>query len=290
MTTPASPRPPSPTPSPSAPAPDRPSGIFVLGTVFAFLVLVAFGMLTWVLEPGKDIGYRMGELAGIILAPMLVWLVVFGIARAFGKARTNAGKVQVAFWTTAVLALGQCAQVATRVGGHSLFLKAVTDSERGGLVVDSAGIRHALFGFTLPSPGPDFQSDDRLQHAMDSALAKETALAAWVLRSQTSGATVIVEVTKGVRETEKVFRAFTRGVQQSAGKGQGTEVLFDSTTWIGAIREYRYAARSPAGVYVQIRCVPHTTSGTGLIICVTTGSGDEHDLDFVREGLAFTGS
>lgn len=289
---PAAPWPPG-SPRRSTAPPERPSTVLVIGTVLAFAAVVVFGLLNWMIGPGNA-AYKAGELTGILVAPVLVWLIVFGIARAMGKARTAAGMVHIAFWTTGLLALGQIVTLFNRgVGGQNLlgsaFLTAVTDSERAGLVVDTTGIHHSQFGFSLPSPGPDFQTDSGAQHVMDSVLARETALAAWVLRSQNNGATVIVEVTKGARETERNFRAFVRGVQRNAGKGEGTQVLLDSTTWAGPTREYRFAARSPAGVYVQIRCVPHTTGGVGLIVCVTTGSGDPHDLDFVREGLAFAG-
>jgi hypothetical protein len=112
---------------------------------------------------------------------------------------------------------------------------------------------------------------------------------AWVLRSASSGEVVIVQVTKGTRADETTFRAFARGVQRTAGKGEGTQVLMDSVTWAAGTGEYLYAAHAPNGAYVQIRCLPHTTAGTGLIVCVTTGSADPQGLDFVRNGLAFAG-
>lgn len=275
-----SPRPPAP--------PTRTNSFFVVGTVLGVVALLTLAVLNGTVQRA-DPAYMAGEVVGVLVAALVLWLIVVGIARVMGKARTSAGRVQIAFWTTAVLVLGQAAALATRGVGRNVRLTAVTDSERTGLVVDSTGIRHSGFGFSLPSPGLAFQPDSTAQHAMDSLLAHQAALVAWVLRSPTSGATVIVEVTKGTREDEGAFRAFARGVQRTAGKAKGMEVLLDSTTWVGSTREYRYAARSPAGVYLQIRCIPHTTGGVGLIVCVTTGSGDPHDLDFVREGLAFAG-
>lgn len=276
-------------PRPGAPplAPARTSPVFVIGAVGALIATVGLALLDGTIK-STDAATILGQVAAVVVIAVVLWLIVFLIARLMGKARTTSGKVQIAFWTTGVLAVSQCATLVTRgVGGRNLFLTAVTDSERAGLVIDSTGIRHSGFGFSLPNPGPDFQPDSTLQRTMDSALAQEKELAAWVLRSPNSGATLIVQVTKGVREAEANFRAFVRGVRRTAG--DGTEVLLDSTTWAGPTREYRRTARSPAGVYVQIRCVPHTTGDLGLIVCITTGSGDAHDLDYVREGLAFAG-
>jgi hypothetical protein len=60
----------------------------------------------------------------------------------------------------------------------------------------------------------------------------------------------------------------------------------DSVSWAAGTGEYLYAAHR---MYVQIRCLPHTSGRTGLIVCVTTGSADPQGLDFVRNGLAFAG-
>jgi hypothetical protein len=255
-------------------------------------MIEAVAFVNGTIERTKGPAYMMGAFVGVLAAVALFWLIVFVIARIFGKARTGAGKVQILFWVTAVALLGQIAVLGTKKSGALLrnaILTAVTDSERTGLVVDASGISHQLFGFSLPHPGPDFAPDSVAQQQMDSLMGGEHGLVAWVLRSASSGEVLIVQVTKGTRADETTFRAFARGVQRTAGKGEGTQVLMDSVSWAAGTGEYLYAAHAANGAYVQIRCLPHTTGRTGLIVCVTTGSADPQGLDFVRNGLAFAG-
>lgn len=295
MTTPAPAPPPRPRPMPPRPAPPAPQGgsqILVIGSVLGLVVIEAVAFMNGTIERTKGSAYMMGAFAGVLAAVGLFWLIVFIIASIFGKARTGAGKVQILFWVTAVALLGQLAVLWTKKGGvllRNAVLTAVTDSERTGLIVDSSGISHPLFGFSLPQPGPDFAPDPAAQHQMDSLMSGERGLVAWVLRSASSGEVVIVQVTKGTRADETTFRAFARGVQRTAGKGEGTQVLMDSVSWAAGTGEYRYAAHAANGAYVQIRCLPHTTGRAGLIVCITTGSADPQGLDFVRNGLAFAG-
>ena len=294
MTTPAPT--PRPRPIPPQPQPQGTNPIFIIGTVLGLVVTegVAFVNGTVTRDKGAEAmwGSLLGSILGGILVAGVLWLIVFGIARIFGKARTNAGKVQIAFWVTGFLLLSQLAVLYGKKGGTLLrgaMLSAVTDSERTGLVIDANGISHPLFGFSLPHPGPDFAADPVAQQQMDSLMSGERGLVAWVLRSASSGEVVIVQVTKGTKNDERTFRAFARGVQRTAGKGEGTEVLMDSLSWTGASGEYLYAAHGATGAFVQIRCLPHTTGDTGLIVCITTGSADPKGLDFVRNGLAFAG-
>ena len=296
MTTPTPAPPPRPRPMPPRPAPPAPQGastIFVIGSVLGLVVTEAVAFMNGTIERTRGPAYVMGAFVGVLVGVALLWLLVFIIASIFGKARTGAGKVQILFWVTAVGLLGQLAVLGTKKSGALLrnaILTAVTDSERTGLVVDASGISHPLFGFSLPHPGPDFAPDPAAQHQMDSLMSGERGLVAWVLRSASSGEVVIVQVTKGTRTDETTFRAFARGVQRTAGKGEGTQVLTDSVSWAAGTGEYLYAAHAANGAYVQIRCLPHTTGHTGVIVCITTGSADPQGLDFVRNGLAFTGS
>jgi hypothetical protein len=295
MTTPAPGTAPRPRPMPPRPAPPPPQGVstlFLVGAVLGLAVTEAVAFMNGTIERTKGPAYVMGAAVGVLAAVGIFWLIVFVIARIFGKARTAGGQVQILFWVSAVVLVGQVAVLWTKKGGallRSAILTAVTDSERTGLVVDASGISHPLFGFSLPHPGPDFAPDPAAQQQMDSLMSGERGLVAWVLRSTSSGEVVIVQVTKGTRADETTFRAFARGVQRTAGKGEGTQVLMDSVSWTAGAGEYQYAAHAANGAYVHIRCLPHTSGGTGLIVCITTGSADPQGLDFVRNGLAFAG-
>lgn len=295
MTTPAPGTAPRPRAMPPRPAPPPPLGVstfFLVGAVVGLVVTEAVAVMNGTIERTRGPAYMMGAFVGVLAAVGVFWLIVFVIARIFGKARTADGQVQILFWVTAVVLVSQVAVLWTKKSGALLrnaFLTAVSDSERKGLVVDASGISHPLFGFLLPQPGPDFARDPVAQQQMDSLMGGERGLVAWVLRSASSGEVVIVQVTKGTRADESTFRAFARGVQRTAGKGEGTQVLMDSVSWAAGTGVYLYSAHAANGAYVQIRCLPHTIGRTGLIVCVTTGSADPQGLDFVRNGLAFAG-
>ena len=274
-------------PKPAGPPP-RINPLFAIGAVLAYVLLVGLGFLNAPDRRG-DSAFLVGTFVGATAVAVLLWLIVFGIARAMGRARSGAARVQIAFWTTAVLALGQITtfgNVGTRRLRH-IAQTAVSDSERAGLVFDSAQIRHRQFGFSLPNPGADFQPDSTMQQRMDSVLRGNSDLAAWVLRSASTGQVIVIEIYKDTAADEAVFRSFAKGVRESSTGQEGVEVLLDTTTWAGGAAEYLFASRTSAGAYLQIRCLPHTGQGIGLIVCVTTGSPDPHGLDSVRAGLAF---
>jgi len=133
------------TPAP-ADQPKRTNPLYVVGTVLAYLLVSALSILDALGDRGNT-AYKAGEVAGILLSPVLLWAIVFGIARALGKARTTAAMWQIAMWTTGVAAVGRCSAFITR--GRELVERAariaISDSERAGLVVDPTGIRHGLF-------------------------------------------------------------------------------------------------------------------------------------------------
>lgn len=277
------------TPPPPPPPPQRTNPVFAIGAVLAFVAMLGLAAINGTIAH-RDSAYMAGEFTGVFVAAGLVLLIVIGIALAMGKARTTAAKVQITFWTTGVMAL---AQFSVFLGRRELDrrggLVVITDSERAGLVVDSTRVWHRQFGFSFPNPGGEFQLDSALQHSVDSLLTKGGGfLAGWALRSRASGAVVIVQVAKDTAVNEISFRAFARGASRTAVR-PGSEVLLDSTTWSGS-PEYRFAARTSIGTYVQFRCLPRTGGGHGVIACVMTVGRDLHDLDFVRDSLTFAAS
>ena len=274
----------------TTPQPQRTNPVFVVGAVLALVALLAFTLLNGTAERG-DPAYLAGEMLGATAVAGLLWLIVFGIALALGKGRTANGKWQIAFWTTGALALSQLIVMINR--GQELIRHharvAISDSERAGLIIDPDVIHHRQFGFSLPNPGPDFLPDSATQHMMDSVTASHTDLHAWVLRSTVQGEVLVIQVSKDTAVSEESFRGFVKGVRESSAGHAGVEVLSDSATWAGG-GEYQFTAKTSNGAFLQIRCIPHTGGGVGLIVCVTTGSADPHGLDSVRAGLSFGGS
>src|SRR5512138_1488600 len=78
--------------------------LFIVGAV---LLLALNGVV--LLEPAKhdvrDIAYVAQVMLGAVVGCGLLTLIVYGIARAVGKAKTPASRARLVFWTLGVLLL-----------------------------------------------------------------------------------------------------------------------------------------------------------------------------------------
>ena len=103
---------------PARPAPQGGNPIFIIGTILGLVVTEGIAFLNGTIERSRGAAYMLGASLGVLFAVLVFWLVVFGIARIFGKARTGAGKVQIAFWVTGFVLLSQ---LAVLYGRDALF-------------------------------------------------------------------------------------------------------------------------------------------------------------------------
>lgn len=67
------------------------------------------------LSTGLRLGSAGGELLGRALSPFVFALVVIGVFRLFGKARTRRSRAVIAVWTLVVLIFGQFGTLAQQV-------------------------------------------------------------------------------------------------------------------------------------------------------------------------------
>lgn len=255
-------------------------------TVGIIVVLVLSALLSPILSGGDALvgPERWGYLAGSAAAPVILGIVVLGLARLIGKARAPGAGVKLVFWTATIVLVLSIIGVA---GRGAAAAGPITEAERQGLEIGPDSIRHAGFGFALPDPGKSFRAAPEMQKMLDAQFAKQPTVGGWALQDSSSGSTVIVLITKVGRVTEPALRAFANGVRKGLAAGEGWDVLEDSVEWAGTSGEYRFLARHQAPAYLGIRCLPGRRPEAPVIVCAETVSrGGEDRLQFVRAGLA----
>lgn len=282
MTTPVRPTPPRPPPPASA------NPLYVIGAALVLALYVALAVLREVGD-GHDAAFLTGVALGALALALIVVLIVFAIARRGGRTVTSAARSRMVFWTALGLLgfifLGIIGEVGSAAQRRVSLV--MSDSERAGLVTDADSIRHALFGFVLPHPGSEFARDSAAQHRIDSLLAKEPGMAAWVLTAPERGESVIIQILKTRTVSETVFQGFIKGVRQTATRSPDATVTQDTLVWTGGGGEFLLEVREPAGFTLSMRCLPHAAPTGAVIACVSTTGADPEKLAFVRAGLTF---
>jgi hypothetical protein len=230
----------------------------------------------------RDTDYLIGKVVGSGFFFAVVGLVVYGIARALGKAKTGATAARLVFWTMVVLFVANCATLVAQVppGSPSSNDTIVTDAERRGLQLDSATIRHPTFGFGLPHPGSGFSPNLQYQRQMDEAFPPE--MVGWAFSDNAKRQVLTVQVQKMLDVDEASFRRFTEGVREGFLK---SKIVDENLNWTPAAREYRVTAVHPRGFYIKTRCIPRVEPGRSLIICVGTTAFEADALDLSLVGL-----
>ena len=267
---------------PRSKASDRPfvAGAVILLAINAFLSSLRAG------PSGSGAGYFIGALFGSAVVFVAIGLLVYGIARALGKARTRAATARTAFWTMIVLLvanlgyLGAAGGSATQPSGNAN----ITDAERQGLQFDTDTIRHVAFGFVLPHPGSGFSASPETQRQLDEGFSQQPDMVAWAFRDTVRRQGLVIQVAKMARLDENRFRNFAGGVREGIAKSQ---VLEDTVSWQPAAGEYRLALLHPAGLYITMRCLPGLRPGRSVIVCVQTTADQPNALESSRAGLRF---
>src|SRR5262249_49316592 len=151
---------------------------------------------------GSDTGFLIGRVVGTVFGALtmlsVIIAVVYGVARALGKARTPAGAVRLGSWTALVMLFLNLRQLLG--GAHTGLANAqasrVTAAERADLRVTADSAWHADFGFMLPWPGGSFTENAALQRTLDQSLAGQPALVAWGYRDSTTQQLLVIQVAK----------------------------------------------------------------------------------------------
>jgi hypothetical protein len=254
-----------------------PAGAIVLLAINGFLVA-----LVRTSPGGRGTAYFLGAILGAAFVFAVIGLVVYGIARAFGKAKTGAGRAKVAFWTMAVLLIINLVSFAPQ--GRSAKQAAtdtiVTDAERRGLQVDSDSIRHAGLGFVLPHPGSGFSASPEIQRTLDAGFADQPGMSGWAFRDPALRQAMVIQVAKLGPVNERGFREYAAGVRDGVSK---STVLESKLDWRDAAGEYRQTSVLPAGVYITMRCLARV--GGAAIVCVQTMGAEPNAVEASRAGL-----
>lgn len=257
--------------------------LFAVGAA-VLLALTAFLSTLRTRPAVRDTDYLIGRVVGAGLFFAVVGLVVYGVARAFRKAKTGAGAARLAFWTMAALFVANCATLVGQVPSVSQTSAdtIVTVAERRGLQIDANTIRHVAFGFVLPHPGPGFTTNLQYQRQMDEAFAQMPDIVGWAFSDSVKRQVLTIQVTKFVELDETAFRKFTQGVREGFIR---SKVVDENLSWKPGIREYRVTALHRRGFYVKTRCIPKIEPGRSLIVCVGTTAFEPNDLESSLAGL-----
>ncbi len=258
--------------------------LFAIGAA-VLLVLTAFLSSLRSKPTVRDTGYLIGTVVGAGLVFAAIGLVVYGIARAFRKAKTGAGAARLAFWTMAALFVVNCATVVAQgppVSPTSTDT-VVTDAERQGLQLDAETIRHTTLGFVLPRPGPGFTVNPQLQHQLDEALAETPNMVGWAISDSVQRQGLLtIQVIKMARVDETAFRKFTHGIQEGFTK---SKVVNEALSWKPGASEYRLTMLHPSGFYATMRCIPRVETGRSMIVCVSITASQPDAFESSRTGL-----
>jgi hypothetical protein len=259
------------------------SRLFVVGAVILFALNILVGALG--ASTARGMAYLIGFLFGGAFILVAVGLVVYGIARALGKARTGAAKAKIAFWTMAVLLLLNFLNLVGE--GRSAMQApstAVTNAERAGLQIDADSIRHAELEFVLPHPGSGFSASPELQRQLDESMSQQPDMVVWAFRDTVQRQALVIQVTKVARADEKSLREFASGIRTGLAKAK---VLEDTLTSQNEAGDYRLTVLHPTGLYIAMRCLPRVRPAGSFIVCVQTTTGEQNALESSRAGLRF---
>jgi hypothetical protein len=257
--------------------------LFAAGAAI-LLALTAFLSTLRTRPEVRDTGYLIGRVVGAGFFFAVVGLVVYGIARAFRKAKTGAGAAKLAFWTMAALFVANCATLVGQVPSVSPTSAdtIVTVAEREGLQIDAGTIRHTAFGFALPHPGPGFTTNLQYQRQMEEAFAQMPDVVGWALSDNVKRQVLTIQVTKFTQLDEAEFRKFTQGIREGFIR---SKIVDENLSWKPGTSDYRITALHPRGFYVNTRCIPRVEPGRSLIVCVGTTAFEPNDLESSRSGL-----
>jgi hypothetical protein len=253
----------------------------------ASIVVILLGVLTELRTPATEVdtAERIGMFFGAAIFFAILWLVVYGVARAIGKRKPPATIAKIVFWILLVLLILNVLQfigsAANRqaVSGPTAF----TAEERQGLQVDADSIRHVTLGFSLPHPGPNFTPSPDIERRIAEQIGGRTPdFINWAFSDTTGHQALIIQVTGVPGLNEQKFAGFARGLRSGMLK---SKMISDSTVWEGTHRETQLVVQHPNGLYLVTRCVPSLKPRREYIVCAQTFSGEPTALTAVRNGL-----
>jgi hypothetical protein len=166
----------------------------------------------------------------------------------------------------------------------------LTEEERGGMVLDSTGLRHSVFGFVVPFPSREFEPYDDMSAALRNMLGDRQDLFVWAYRIPGDPylGGVAVTMQKGFDGTKEEFLRVPKDVLRLGPTGDEASYR-DSVVWNTTQREYLLISTAKNGVVSRARCIPSPESRSpGLIVCVLLAGGGPAQTLSILDGLRFT--
>lgn len=250
--------------------------------VVAFVITFGVAALAWGQDPeaaGQLAGY--GAFPAFGLGLLISWFIQQG-HRAVGLTLAvilcALGPAGLYFGTRS----GAAAPTTTRTDADT-----ITEADKSGLVVAADSVRHRDLGFAFPNPGPDFAIVDPLPPPMLQQM-QSGPMVFWLLRNADESEAVVVQLIRGL-SSEADMQSFARGLLRGAERA-GATVEENTVQWKGPLREARFAIQTTDGLHARWRCLaPSSGRSRNVLVCLNTVTGDQTNLNAVRNGFTFAG-
>lgn len=274
-------------PQPESPAPRTGSGYLVGSGILVIL----HGFLAMLRDRTSTItaAYAIGTFVGGAVVVALIGLIIYGVARAIGKAKPASTAAKIVFWILLVfLILGAANFVGRAVNPRTASAQAgFTNEERLGLRVGADSIRHVGLGFVLPHPGAAFNANPDVDRQLAEKFGGQLPpdLINWAFTDTTRGWSLVIQVIGMPGLNERKFLEFMRGHRAGLAK---SKVFSDTAVWEETQRESRLTLRQANGLHILVRCVPSLKPRREYVVCAQIYSNVPAALTAVSNGLAVT--
>jgi len=269
---------------------DRLSMTMTVGLIAANVLLHAM-QVRGTSTPAGIAGWA-GEMAGIALGNLLLFGVVWAIARLAGAGKTSEARWRLAAETFAVLLALELFRNLFVPADSTLTRAAAVNAasttspdEPGDLQVAPDVVRHTALGFALPSPGPKFERSPETERQLARRFGGQAGAISWVFKRFDEPAQVVITALKGSPRDEAGFRQtavmFRDGILKANVE---LTVIREQVNWNGTSGDYELAAKY-GPIFMKTRCVTGSRAGHVEFLCVSTSSDRPDGLDFIREGL-----
>jgi len=263
----------------ATPVPEKKPILLEIASI-ALLVLATFGSFLTGARRTDDVP----ELIGSGMAPVIITLVVLGIARLFRAAKTRRSVATIAFWTLVVVCVGTCGSLITPSGGPggTKGMPPLTAEQKAPPVISGLSGARVLcqqaLGIRVEEGDFDLTPDSDLQAKIASGRAD---LGAWAYRDR-GGSVVLILGARGF-DSEKSLRNFVAGFAKSASKSATITDTAQQLEWHDSTGTLTITATNANGSRMVMRCM---TSASGTLGCIQTTSADPSELQALRGSLS----
>jgi len=260
---------------------DPPSRGYIVGSVIVGFLLAVLSVFTIRTPTSADNAYRIGQLTGVLLGPILIAAIIYWVAH-WATHGNRSKSIKIMFWGLVVWFLILLVSFIIVITSPAfLSPHTTTAAEKQGLRIDPDSIRHKELGFALPNPGESFVRYEEAEQVLVQQFGRGQDMTVWVFRDTAQAMGLAIQVVGFRSLDEQVFRDYARGMRPK----KFATVFLDTLTWAGNQREYTLGLRHDNDVLSITRCVPRLNTTKKLVVCVQMVGGDSANLAKIPNGL-----